>query len=165
MPESHLTSLELVNVPQHVVQQTLGTLQAFGKMGLEGLVLWLGRIERSRATVIEGFVPKQRSVSSDEGLGYFVDGETLFEINRDLAERGLLLIAQVHSHPAEAYHSEADDTYAIVTADGGLSLVVPHFGVAPADPSRWAVYRLHIQNWTELSFAEKAQLFRIVEDL
>jgi hypothetical protein len=106
-------------------------------------------------------IPQQRSVSDEDGLGYFVSGETLFELNRALSETGLRLIAQVHSHPAEAYHSAADDRYAIVTADGGFSLVVPNFGRAPSDLSSWAVYRLTRGDWQELSPQEVRTLFRV----
>src|SRR5439155_4903701 len=99
------------------------------------------------AEVIHAVVPRQKPISSEDGVGYFVSGETLFELNRHLSESGLRLIAQVHSHPQEAFHSEADDRYAIVTTEGGLSLVVPNFGHASADPVSWAVYRLHGQDW------------------
>jgi len=68
------------------------------------------------------------------------------------------LIAQVHSHPTEAYHSEADDRFAIVTAEGGLSLVVPNFGNAPLDPRLWAIYRLTCGEWRELD-AKESQTF------
>jgi hypothetical protein len=150
-----------VSVDPNVIDATIKTLQVFGKRRREGLVLWLGNIEPGRARVIRAFVPAQRSVSDENGMGYFVSGKTLFELNRALAETGLRLIAQVHSHPQEAYHSAADDRYAIVTADGGFSLVVPNFGRAPADPASWAVYRLSHGDWQELSKQQVQSLFEI----
>jgi len=75
----------------------------------------------------------------------------------------LRLIAQVHSHPGEAYHSRADDRYAIVTAEGGFSLVVPDFGDAPADPTAWAVYRLDQGAWRELSIVEARAILKVGE--
>jgi len=107
------------------------------------------------------FTPDQRAITSESGVGYFVSGETLFQLNRALADTGLRLIAQVHSHPGEAYHSEADDRYAIVTVDGGFSLVVPDFGEAPADPSSWAVYRLVEGDWQELKLVEAQDLLQV----
>ena len=38
-----------------------------------------------------------------------------------------MVAAQIHSHPHEAFHSEADDTWAIVRHEGAFSLVVPRF--------------------------------------
>lgn len=34
---------------------------------------------------------------------------------------------QLHTHPDEAWHSQTDDTYALVPAPGFLSLVIPNF--------------------------------------
>jgi hypothetical protein len=144
----------------------LDVMRSFGSRNCEVLVLWLGHIDSGTgsADVVEAFVPAQKPISSENGVGYFVSGETLFQINRALSETGLRLIAQVHSHPQEAYHSEADDRYAIVTFNGGLSLVVPNFGHAPPDPTSWAIYRLHDQDWLELDVNEVNALFKIRED-
>jgi hypothetical protein len=164
MAAAHLSEVGLVTVNRSVVEGTLLALQEFGSHELEGLVLWLGDIDDRGAHVKRALVPNQHPVSSEDGVGYFVSGETLFELNRGLAATGLRLIAQVHSHPEDAYHSHADDTYAIVTSDGGLSLVVPHFGKAPPDPASWAVYRLNAGEWRELSDAEAQNLLKIRED-
>lgn len=159
MSASRINGIDRVVVDRKVVDSTLRALRQFGKHKLEGLVLWLGSIEPRTAHVTRAFIPDQQPVADEDGVGYFVGGDTLFELNKGLAETGLRLIAQVHSHPARAYHSETDDRYAIVTADGGLSLVVPNFGRAPADPSCWAVYRLADGRWRELSEKESRVLF------
>ena len=159
MAAAHLREVRCVVVDGAIIRATLRTLQQFGAHRLEGLVLWLGEVEPGQARVLQVFTPDQQPVSSEEGVGYFVSGETLFELNRGLAESGLRLIAQIHSHPAEAYHSDTDDRYAVVTADGGLSLVVPNFGRASADPTSWAVYRLDQGNWRALSIEEARTLF------
>lgn len=149
-------------VDDAVIDATLTALREFGEHCHEGLVLWLGDIDETGAHVTRMFVPNQESISDERGVGYFVKGETLFYLNRTLAESGLRLIAQVHSHPSEAYHSEADDRYAIVTAEGGLSLVVPDFGNAPADVAEWAVFRLSDGTWEELSSSDIRSLIRVI---
>ena len=164
MPTARLNRVDRVVVDRAVVDSTLRVLKKFGKHRLEGLVLWLGNIDPGTAHVTKVFVPDQHPVADEDGVGYFVGGETLFELNRGLAETGLRLIAQVHSHPGSAYHSETDDRYAIVTADGGLSLVVPNFGRSPADPAAWAVYRLSRRQWCELATEERKRLFAIRGD-
>ena len=165
MATNQLTTLRHVTVKRATIDRMLETLQEFGSHGCEGLVLWLGEFEPNtgKAYVTQAFVPEQKSISHEDGVGYFVSAETLFQLNRDLSETGLRLIAQVHSHPREAYHSEADDRYAIVTAEGGLSLVVPNFGRAPAHPTAWAVYRLHGRDWRELSAGEVGSIFEVIE--
>lgn len=164
MPTARLNRVDRIVVDRAVVDSTLRVLRKFGKHRLEGLALWLGDIDSGTAHVTKVFVPDQHAVADEDGVGYFVGGETLFELNRGLAETGLRLIAQVHSHPGRAYHSETDDRYAIVTADGGLSLVVPNFGRAPADPAAWAVYRLSRRQWCELATEERERLFAIRGD-
>ncbi len=156
-----LNQINRVHIDADVVRATLEVLQRFGAEHLEGLVLWLGDVEADRAHVLQAMVPEQEAISSEEGVGYFVSGETLFKLNQSLSTSGLRLIAQIHSHPGEAYHSDADDRYAIVTADGGLSLVVPDFGKAPADPTAWAVYRLSNGQWQELSSQQARTLLRV----
>jgi proteasome lid subunit RPN8/RPN11 len=148
-------------VNPEVIDMTLDVLRQFGAHGYEGLVLWTGRILGSEAYVSQIYVPDQHPVKSESGVGYFVDAETLFKLNRELSNSGHRLIAQVHSHPSEAYHSEADDRYAIVTANGGLSFVVPDFGQAPSNPLCWAVYRLKGGTWQELPRSEVRSLIRI----
>lgn len=155
--------IRCVIVPRPVIEDTLRCMREIGAHGCELLVLWLGEVDdrQAVASVRTAFVPKQKPIKGEDGVGYFITGETLFHLNRGLAETGLRLIAQVHSHPTMAFHSEADDRYAIVTTDGGLSLVVPNFGHARPDPVSWAVYRLDQQTWQELASAEVRSLFAI----
>jgi hypothetical protein len=40
-----------------------------------------------------------------------------------------LYVARIHSHPAEAFHSRADDANPVLTHEGALSVVVPFFGL------------------------------------
>jgi hypothetical protein len=162
MDLTRLADVERIAVGAGVVVATIEALQEYGSEGLEGLVLWLGSVEGTFARVSRAIVPEQNPIRSESGVGYFVEGATLFDLNRALSTTGLRLIAQVHSHPGEAYHSDADDRYAIVTAEGGLSLVVPNFGRAPLDPNFWAIYRLKQGVWNELSPDEVASLITMV---
>jgi proteasome lid subunit RPN8/RPN11 len=139
-----------LEVPRDIVEDTLEALRSFGRRGYEGLVLWLGEVNEAHASVTNFLVPPQESVRSEDGVGYLVSGDTLFEVNRLLSQHRLRLVAQVHSHPGPAYHSEADDRYAIVTADGGYSFVVPNFAEHQRDMTGWAAYRLTDRCWREL---------------
>lgn len=156
---NRLKDARRITIAPSLVAHTLEILRDFGSARCEGLVLWVGNVENGRAAVEEVWVPRQRQIRSEQGVGYFVESDVLFELNRQLSASGRRLIAQVHSHPSEAYHSETDDTYAIVTTEGGFSLVVPDFGRAPADPASWAVYRLTGARWTELSHDEARRVF------
>jgi hypothetical protein len=157
---SELAAAARLHVSRGVVDQTWEALRAFGKNGCEGFVLWLGRVERAAARVTVAIVPAQDSISGEEGVGYFVNGHTLFELNRALHQTGLRLLAQVHSHPGAAYHSSTDDAYAVVTTEGGFSVVVPDFAADDPDPSACAVYRLRRGSWIELGVRDIAECIR-----
>lgn len=156
---AELQNITTVCVPEDVIDETWRALRAFGSKGCEGFVLWLGSLSSASATVEVAFVPAQSSIRGEDGVGYFVTSETLFELNRELHRSGLRLLAQVHSHPTEAYHSSTDDAYAVVTAEGGFSLVVPDFARGKPRLATCAVYRLQGARWRELTRLESNQIF------
>lgn len=132
-------------VPLELVDQTLKPLQEAGHKGYEAFVLWGGRLdEGGRSLTFESaYFPAQTTSRGDEGLLVVVEGDALFRVNRAFYEQGLILAAQVHSHPTAAYHSDTDDAYPLMTLEGGLSGVVPDFGEGGRDRlDEWAWYRL-----------------------
>jgi len=155
--------MKRVVIHRSVIVDMLEVMREYGAQGWEVLVLWLGHVDSVSgvANVVRAFVPKQNPISGEDGVGYFVESDTLFHLNKDLSETGLRLIAQVHSHPREAFHSDADDRYAIVTTNGGLSLVVPNFGHATPDPTAWAVFRLHGRDWRQLKRDDVGMLIEV----
>lgn len=127
-----------------LIDQTLEPLQEAGRKGYEAFVLWGGRfLPGDRFEFASAYFPEQTTSRGAEGLLVYVDGEALFRVNRAFYERGLVLGGQVHSHPTDAYHSETDDAYPLVTLVGALSGVVPDFGDGGRERlSEWAWYRL-----------------------
>jgi hypothetical protein len=63
-----------------------------------------------------------------------------------------LYVARIHSHPAEAFHSPADDANPILTHEGSLSIVVPFFGLGlRSGMEACAVLRRERGNWHDLA--------------
>lgn len=63
-----------------------------------------------------------------------ISREAMAALFRHMGSAQAFVAAPVHSHPHEAFHSLADDTWAIVRHVGALSLVVPRFArVTTAD--------------------------------
>lgn len=151
-----------VDIPSEVIDETITSLRKYGQSGCEGLVLWLGEINNQNFGVVQkALTPPQRSIQNETGVGYFVTSETLFSLNKFLSETGLRLIAQVHSHPGHAYHSEADDRYCIVTSEGGFSLVVPNFALPPTSLTSWAAYKLKNGRWKKVKTRELIKTFYV----
>jgi hypothetical protein len=101
-----------------------------------------------RFLVHAAHVPRQTATRSPDGLMVRVEGDALHRLNVWLYEHGQVLGAQVHAHPTDAYHSDTDDTFPIVTALGGLSLVVPDFCRRDLLTGS-AAYRLTSDGWVE----------------
>lgn len=66
-------------------------------------------------------------------------------------DTGELLLARIHSHPGEAFHSDTDDANPALTFRGALSIVAPFFGLGlRRGLDACAIYRLTPDGWTEL---------------
>jgi hypothetical protein len=132
-------------VPVPVLDRTLEVLADAGRKQLEAFVVWGGILYGDGAGLrfTSALVPEQKSMTTAHGLMVVVPGESLFVVNKALYERGEILAGQVHSHPTEAYHSDTDDHYPLVTLLGAISLVIPDFAKAGrTGRQRWAWYRL-----------------------
>ncbi|MCF8379388.1 MAG: Mov34/MPN/PAD-1 family protein [Bacteroidales bacterium] len=133
-----------------------------GKKRAEAVSLFAGYSEDNSFYIEELIIPKQKCFKGKHGLMYTVDGEELHRINTWLFENKMSLIAQIHSHPEEAYHSPIDDRYPIVDTFGGFSLVVPYYATGILSMKDWACYRLSEKNkWNELSESQINTLFQI----
>jgi hypothetical protein len=136
-------------------------LREMGGHGCEGLVLWIGTAVDGEAVIQRHLIPKQVPIRSRYGLSVRVDGETLHELNVWLHQNQLRLLVQVHSHGEHAYHSETDDEHSVVTTLGALSIVIPHFAVAPFSFKSSAVLRLTEAGWIELTSKQAEQLINV----
>jgi hypothetical protein len=159
-----LTHIRRVVVPSARVEEAHSHLRRVGKHGLEGFALWAGEPDGDTFLVRASIIPEQRGLRSDLGVCVVVGGDELHRINVWLYKHGMTIIAQLHSHPEEAYHSTTDDSYPIATTTGSLSLVVPYFATEPFSLAHCAVYRLlPPHRWVEIS-RDEAEMLIVLED-
>lgn len=154
-----------IKLPRVCIKAAYNHIRQVGRERLEGVVLFAGTYnpEGKLFSVSETIVPKQVSVNIDQGLLYAVDGEELHRINVYLHSTKQILVAQLHSHPSEAYHSSTDDAFPIITKVGGFSIVVPNFGVEEFSLDKWAVFRLSEDgSWNELDLAKVKDIIEVV---
>lgn len=157
--------IQNINIPTSCINEAYHHIRKVGMKHLEGVALFAGKYRQNELQyeVKETIIPKQLSVSLEHGLLYAVTGDELHRINVYLHQTGQTLLAQLHSHPTDAYHSSTDDAYPIVTKLGALSIVVPNFGREEFSLDRWAVYRLSAAAvWKELEIIEVRNLIKIV---
>lgn len=108
-----------------ILSRTIAALRAGGARSEERVVLWLAPANASRVPIeiVEVYEPAQIC-----DVDFFnLPPESLRALMTHLRANRLKIAAQVHSHPGGAFHSEADDRWAIVRHVGGLSLVLPRF--------------------------------------
>jgi hypothetical protein len=161
---SDLLDVHEVLVPRELADAAREHLRAAGQDGCEAFVLWAGRRAGDTFDVLAALVPRQTAHRTPSGLLVEVDGDELLRVNVWLYDNGLQLVAQLHAHPGEAYHSETDDAYPIMTQAGGLSLVLPDFAVRPFDVRELAAHRLLPgRGWVRLTEAETATLLKVVD--
>jgi proteasome lid subunit RPN8/RPN11 len=151
-----------IEIPAQLIDETLVELQNAGAQNRERVVLWLGSRNGNRIEIAEIFVPIQQTASD-----YFrIPREGMAQLMRHLRERDLMIAAQVHSHPEEAYHSKADDYWAIVRHVGALSLVLPNFAVQIDRHSfvtHTAVFELSIDNrWIEVPQSQVTTCYSLI---
>src|SRR5260221_4880102 len=92
-------------------------------MDREKVILWLGQKVNDNYLVQEIFTPIQETEED-----YFHIPEVgMDQLMARLGNSRRMIVAQVHTHPFEAFHSKADDKWAIVRHAGAYSLVLPFF--------------------------------------
>lgn len=115
-----------LELPRSLLSFTLTSLSGDGALGRESVMLWLGRRSASRIVVVEAFRPEQWARADV----FRIPQQSMAAIMQRLRERDLMIAAQIHTHPAEAFHSAADDAWAIVRHEGAVSIVLPRFARA-----------------------------------
>ncbi|MET4221177.1 hypothetical protein ABIB00_006412 [Bradyrhizobium sp. LB14.3] len=157
-----IADVTALSVPRNCVDELHTHLRKVGRDGHEGLGLWVGRQAGHHFQVFKTLIPAQRHIRTGDGVCVVTGPEELHRINVWLYTEKLALIAQIHSHPGQAYHSSTDDEYAIATTVGCLSFVVPNFARAPFDLGNIASYRLDGRGvWRALTAGEAALMISI----
>lgn len=154
--------VEQIHVPRSAADAAQMHLRSMGQHGCEGFALWAGQLHGPRFVVTETIIPSQRALKYASGICVRVEGEELFRLNVYLHQTERSLIAQLHSHPGQAYHSDTDDSFPIATTAGAFSIVVPDFAMDDFSLAHSAIYRLMPnEGWVEQSPSSVTALIQI----
>ncbi|HEV3272890.1 MAG TPA: Mov34/MPN/PAD-1 family protein [Candidatus Methylacidiphilales bacterium] len=139
-----------VYCPEPILARTLEIMQAAGSSKKERGVLWLANLAKP-GIVVEAYEPVQKT----SRIRFWLPPQSMRMLMGHLRATRRMIVAQVHSHPARAFHSETDNNHAVVSHAGALSVVIPHFakGVTAdnfTDVSKF-FYLLPSGEWTEAS--------------
>jgi len=158
-----LTDINKILISQSYIDFIYDVFREQGVKGFECIGLFVGVIIENTFEVKTVIIPNQTAYKTKYGLNYRVEGDELYRINKWLYKNGYTLIAQIHSHPTEAYHSEMDDDFPIIATEGGFSIVIPNFGFDEFSINDWSVNRLTSQKgWVELGINEVKNIITIM---
>ena len=157
-----LPHLGCYTIPSEVMKVTERFLQERGRRGSEGLVLWAGReVSHRRLAITRYLIPQQEA----SALHFDVPEEEMKRILSELTKAGERLLVQIHSHPRDAFMSEADIRSPVVSHRGALSIVVPNYRSLQfrtlAD-AKVFIYRAY-GDWPELDSTDLSTYFMIEE--
>jgi hypothetical protein len=113
--------MQVISVPAAIIQATFERFIACGRGRHECITLWIGEKQTEVTALIHPMHASSRG-------SYELDGAWLNEFWQELGKRRTSIIAQIHTHPGRAFHSDTDDDGAIAVHAGFLSIVIPHFG-------------------------------------
>jgi proteasome lid subunit RPN8/RPN11 len=141
-------NVQVLRVGSQTISKTVKMLQGAGER--ECVVLWLAARVDQAPVVKEVYQPQQRA-SED----YFeIPRAGMAAVMERLRVQGLWVAAQIHTHPGRAFHSAADEKWAIVRHLGALSIVIPDFArhtVPEQFFDRSAVFRMDAQGrWAQI---------------
>lgn len=136
-------------VSEEVVAATLRHLQWTGHRSCEEAALWGGHFTTDGIGVVTTLYLPDTVVA--HGMVKIEDPKVLAALIDEVDERSEFLLAQVHSHPDEAFHSDLDDNGAICGDLGFLSLVVPDYARDLPPIANWAMFELTPGGWCDVS--------------
>jgi hypothetical protein len=141
----------LLHLARSIVHKTFHTFRECGRGECECVVYWTGPAHKN---LIDGL---EHPVHVRSALGYQIDDGWLTTFWKALGVSKRSIKAQIHTHPAEAFHSATDDEWPIVSQAGFISIVIPDFALGqPSLENAW-IGRLHINGeWQKLASAREA---------
>jgi len=149
-----------IRLPYSIVTETFEFFKDNGKYDLETCAIWVGEAYLDIFEVKEVWFPKQENTM----ISYYIPDIDVHNINVRLNKNKYSAIAQLHTHPREAFHSSVDDDYTILTLPGSFSIVIPDYGNIPnCAIDDWVVYRLLNGEWTLQTKNKVRSLFQIIK--
>jgi proteasome lid subunit RPN8/RPN11 len=141
----------LVRLADGLLTETFRTLRECGRAECECAVFWTGPSNESVADALE------HPLHERSPFGYEVESNWLTQFWKRLAKSDRSVKVQLHSHPADAFHSRVDDEWPIVSQAGFLSVVIPDFAQgAPSLDTAWIGRLERDGTWLRLQSTSEA---------
>ncbi|MGF6311903.1 proteasome lid subunit RPN8/RPN11 [Bradyrhizobium sp. i1.8.4] len=135
-------------IPVNVLDDLMTALTRSQRQRHEGIAYLLGRSDGSVTLAVAVFAPEALTTSGS----FHVQTRAMISCMSAAARFELQVVAQVHTHPGHAYHSDGDVEGAKIRYPGYVSIVLPDYGrhlplLAGAAAYIWQ----KTSGWTKLS--------------
>lgn len=152
---------KLLFVPKSIIAETNRSLQPYAQRGVECPLLWLGVELGDTAVVTTVAMPSARR----RPWNYELNVTMLPDLWTRTRPQGLVLLAQIHTHPGNAikWHSPYDDEHAISQGDGFLSIVITDYGAYGLDTALEHGVHEKQGTWQKLRGIHARERIRIVD--
>lgn len=121
-------------------RELLQGLRARGGGSRESGAFLLGAVGEQRRVSVIVFYDEIDPAAFDTGI-IQIDGGCMADLWRICRERGLVVVADVHTHPGGAGQSESDRLHPIIAEPGHVALIVPNFAMEPVNLWEVGLYR------------------------
>lgn len=137
-------------IGSEILGYTQGQLRGTSAGIRESLVLWAGQPDAGGAIVTHIITPDVESTRDH----LTVPSATRAELASYLRREALLVFADLHTHPAAAFLSQADRAQPFSSRPGFYAIVIPEFGAGPPGAG-WRCYESTGVSWLEVSFRDR----------
>ncbi|MFX0008911.1 MAG: hypothetical protein ACFE9R_01240 [Candidatus Hermodarchaeota archaeon] len=149
-----------INLPYSIIEKTINFFRDLGQDSLEACVIWVGEEQHDLFEVRDVWFPRQENTI----ISYYIPAIEVHYFNVKLNKNNYSAIAQLHTHPGDAFHSTVDDEHTILSLPGSFSIVFPNFGSIPVNAiDKWVVYRLLDGQWKYQTKNKVKEVFQIIE--
>jgi proteasome lid subunit RPN8/RPN11 len=126
----------------------------------EGILYWAGLSSPDRWVITTIVLPKARTTSGSFRTSSLANAQMI----AFLADHGLELLAQVHSHPGSFVgHSAGDITGALMPYENFLSIVVPHYSRKGLTTLRsLGIHRFELDEFRRLTESDVSATFKVL---
>ena len=149
-----------IKLPYPIMEETLKFFTDYGLYNVEACAIWVGKELENIFEIKEVWFPEQKNTM----ISYYISDIEVHNINVELNKNRYSAIAQLHTHPGDAFHSSVDEEHTILSLPGSFSIVIPDYGgILISAIDEWVVYRLFKGVWTLQSKNKVKKLFQIVK--
>jgi proteasome lid subunit RPN8/RPN11 len=144
-------------------QRLLRDLRDRGKGARESGAFLLGHEdERGRRRITDYMLYDDLDPQAlDTGIIH-LDGSHFGKLWDLCAERKLMVVADVHTHPGGSGQSSSDRAHPIIARAGHIALIVPNFAAAPVDLTAIGIYRYGGGGrWNTIPVRQRRRFFSI----